>query len=304
MRPANRCRDGLSEPRDRCSHAFLIMKKPVTLLWVASLVIISVAAAHAFPFHHRQTLVWQENFNDTATSQPDPAVWDYEHGKGRWGNNEIEDYCAFNSSESPCDPEKPNAFVSRGYLHIAARRTPDGSYTSARMLSKGLKTFQYGRIEARIKIAAGQGIWPAFWMLGEDSDTTHWPACGELDVMEVIGKQPDTVHGSAHGQGFRGPGLTAAYAFPDHRPLAAGFHRYGMLWSPGKVQFYIDHPRHPYAMYTPSDMPKGGVWPFDSRPFYLLINVAVGGDWPGNPNASTVFPAEMLFDSLKVWKLQ
>ena len=253
----------------------------------------------------KEKLVWQDNFKSSHGVRPDPSVWTYDVGGDGWGNGELETYCAYGSDKSPCDPDHPNAFVGTdGYLHLVARKTADGRYTSARLRTLGRKSFRYGRFEARIKVTSGQGLWPAFWLLGEDIHAAGWPACGELDVMENIGKEPTIIHGSIHGKGFPGPAVGTVGSLPDHASLAAAFHNYGMIWSPGRVAYYIDDPSHPYAVDTPASMPQGGVWPFDNRRFYLLLNLAVGGGWPGNPDKSTRFPAEMLVDYVKVWQLQ
>ncbi|NYF88730.1 glycoside hydrolase family 16 protein [Tunturiibacter empetritectus] len=251
----------------------------------------------------KEKLLWQETFHSIANPQPDPAIWTYDTGGDGWGNGELEFYCAYGSGKPPCDSAQPNAFVADVLLHLVARKMPDGRYTSARLLSKHLKSFQYGRIEARIRIPAGQGIWPAFWLLGEDIDTVNWPASGELDVMENIGKEPDTIHGSIHGKSFTGTLLGTPAKLPDGAPFAAGFHTYGMIWKPGSIAYYIDDPAKPYVTYTPKDLPPGAVWPFDNRRFFLIVNLAVGGDWPGNPDPTTAFPSEMLVDYLKVWEL-
>lgn len=251
----------------------------------------------------RETLVWSDEFSATAPqSRPDPANWSYETGAGGWGNQELETYCAYGSNAAPCNASQPNSWVGRdGYLHIAARRVGKDQYTSARLVSLGLQSFQYGRIEARIKIPRGQGMWPAFWMLGDDVRTAPWPACGEFDIMENIGRTPDTVYGSIHGTGFTGEIISNRYSLPNHAAFADGFHIYGMLWSPGKVQFYVDDPHNVYATETPADLPPGAVWPFDKGKFFFLLNLAVGGPWPGSPDATTQFPQEMLVDWVRVY---
>ncbi len=252
-------------------------------------------------------LVWQETFDAQKTgASPDPAVWGYAEGGDGWGNGEQEVYCAWGSSKGPCDPKQPNAFVGDDkLLHIVARKTADGHYTSARLLSLGKKDFKYGRIEARIRLPhGGQGIWPAFWMLGADSESNHWPACGEIDVMENLGKEPMIVHGTLHGPGFPAVGYGEPTELPDKAHFADSFHDYGLLWSPGRVAFYVDDPDKPFAVYTPGDLRPGAVWPFDGRAFYLLLNVAVGGGWPGPPDANTSFPTEMLVQSIKAWELK
>jgi len=251
----------------------------------------------------KETLVWSDEFNSTALqSQPNPANWTYDTGAGGWGNHELETYCAWNSSTAPCDPSHPNAYVaSDGYLHIVARSLSNGAYTSARLKSEGLQSFQYGRIEARLKIPEGQGIWPAFWMLGANEATVPWPACGEFDIMENIGNDLSTIYGSIHGTGFTGDRISNRYSLPDHASFAAGFHTYGLLWSPQKVQFYVDSPANVYATETPASLPAGAVWPFDSSKFFFILNVAVGGSWPGPPSAATQFPQQMLVDYVRVY---
>jgi beta-glucanase (GH16 family) len=254
----------------------------------------------------RETLVWSDDFNSTTTrARPNPANWNYETGGNGWGNHELETYCAYGSNTPPCDAAQPNAFVGRdGYLHIVARSLGHGVYTSARLTTEGLRSFQYGRIEARIEIPRGQGMWPAFWMLGDDIAAVRWPACGEFDIMENIGKTPDTIYGSIHGAGFTGHIITNLYSLPNHAPFADGFHTYGILWSPNEVQFYVDSPSNVYATETPADLPSGAVWPFNKGRFFILLNLAVGGAWPGNPNASTKFPQQMLVDYVRVYQEQ
>ena len=269
----------------------------------------NVGAAKTQHAGAKEKLVWSDEFSaQGAQSQPNPANWRYETGGGGWGNQELETYCAYGSNAAPCRADEPNAYVgSDGYLHIVARSVGNGQYTSARMTTEGLQSFQYGRIEARIKIPEGQGVWPAFWMLGDDVKTVQWPACGEFDIMENIGKTPDTVYGSIHGTGFTGHIITNRYSLPDVNgsgaAFGAGFHVYGMLWSPGRVQFYVDSPRNVYATETKADLPPGAVWPFDDGKFFFLLNLAVGGAWPGNPDASTKFPQEMLVDWVRVYRM-
>jgi beta-glucanase (GH16 family) len=250
-----------------------------------------------------QTLVWSDEFNGTTSaSAPNAAHWSYETGTGGWGNRELETYCAYGSSQSPCEAAQPNAFVgSDGYLHIVARRDSQGHYTSARLKSQGLKSFQYGRIEARIKIPKGEGFWPAFWMLGDNIGNVKWPACGELDIMENIGKEPGTIHGSVHGTGFTGTAIGLPYTLPQDAAFGDAFHIFGLIWSPKKIAYYVDDPANVYATFTPSSLPKGAVWPFDDGRFFFLLNLAVGGDWPGPPDQSSKFPQEMLVDYVRVY---
>jgi beta-glucanase (GH16 family) len=251
----------------------------------------------------QETLVWSDEFSGTAAqSAPNPANWTYDTGSGGWGNDELEIYCSYGSNAPPCDPKNPNAYAGNdGYLHIIARQPSPGVYTSARLKSQGLQSFQYGRIEARIKMPEGQGFWPAFWMLGDDINSVDWPACGEMDIMESVGFIPSTNYGSIHGTGFTGKLIGTAYNLANGAKFGDAFHTFGILWSPKLIKFYVDSPTNVYATYTPSSLPNGAVWPFDGRKFFFILNVAVGGSWPGSPNATTVFPQEMLVDYVRVY---
>ena len=251
----------------------------------------------------QEKLVWNEEFNgNTPQSAPDPQNWTYDTGANRWGNHELETYCAYGSSTAPCDAATPNSYVgSDGYLHIVARKSAKNTYTSARLKSQGLRSFRYGRLEARIKMPAGQGFWPAFWMLGNDIHHSPWPACGEIDIMESIGKSPSNNYGSIHGTGFTGTSITTSYTLREGK-FADAFHTFGILWSPGEMKFYLDDPSNVYTTYTPASLTAGGIWPFDSRNFFFILNLAVGGDWPGSPDASSVFPQEMLVDYVRVYE--
>jgi beta-glucanase (GH16 family) len=204
-----------------------------------------------------------------------------ETGGGGWGNNELESYTA--------RPE--NAKVQDGNLVINAIQEnftgTDGitrPYTSARLKTQGKFDQKYGRFEARIKIPAGQGIWPAFWMLGNNIDTAQWPSCGEIDIMENIGKEPSMVHGSLHGTGFDS---TATYTLSTGK-FADDFHVYAVEWEPGVVRFYVDG--NLYDTRTSASVPA--------------LNVAVGGNWPGSPDGTSTFPQTMLVDYVKVYTKQ
>jgi beta-glucanase (GH16 family) len=251
-----------------------------------------------------EKLIWSDEFNtNVQQSAPDPHNWTYDVGGGGWGNREYETYCAYASNTAPCDQAAPNAYVSRdGYLHIAARNPAKHIFTSARLKSQSLRSFRYGRIEARIKMPGGQGFWPAFWMLGDNIDSVKWPACGEIDIMESVGKMPAMNFGSIHGSGFTGTSITTAYTLPNGEKFADGFHTFGILWSPREMKFYVDNPANVYATYTPASLTSGGVWPFDSGRFFFILNLAVGGNWPGPPDATSVFPQEMLIDYIRVYE--
>lgn len=253
-------------------------------------------------------LVWSDEFTNTtgSSAQPNPAVWTYDTGGGGWGNSELENYCSWNSSATPCDAANPNVYVGAdGYLHIVARQPAAGTYTSARMKSQGLFSVLYGRVEARIRVPEAQGLWPAFWMLGNNIATENWPACGELDIQERINAalSPDWNEGSIHGAGFTGQNLGTRYSFPSGQ-TAAGWHTYGLIWQPGSVRYYIDDPTHTYATYTSASLASlsGAIWPFDSgNAQFFILNLAVGGSWPGSPNSTTPFPSTTLVDYIRVY---
>src|SRR5229473_7962766 len=244
------------------------------------------------------TLVWSDEFNGKDGSLPDPAKWAYDIGGSGWGNHELEYYT--NRSE--------NARIEDGKLVITARQEaysgPDGkkfNYTSARLKTQGLFSQAYGRFEARIKLPAGQGMWPAFWMLGDNFGSVGWPKCGEIDIMENVGKEPGINHGSLHGPNSTKAtsDLTATLALPAGQTLSNDFHVYAIEWEPEAIRFYID--ANLYATFSPAQWPPGGTWVFDHR-FFLILNVAVGGDWPGSPDDTTEFPQTMLVDYVRVYK--
>ncbi len=240
------------------------------------------------------TLSWSDEFDGPML---DTTKWTRETGGGGWGNNELEYYT---------DREQ-NARIEGGQLVITAAKErftgPDNvtrQYTSARLKTQGKFNQAYGRFEARIKIPYGQGIWPAFWMLGEDINTAGWPVSGEIDILENIGREPTTVHGTIHGPGYSGAsGIGASYSLPNNARFAEDFHVYAVEWEPTAIRWYVDDAL--YQTRTPSDLPNGGRWVFD-HPFFMLLNLAVGGYWPGEPDATTVFPQTMLVDYVRVYK--
>jgi len=241
-------------------------------------------------------LAWSDEFNGASGSLPDSSKWIMETGGAGWGNNELETYT--NRTQ--------NVHVQDGKLVIVASKEKytgtDGiarDYTSARMKTAGLFEQKYGRFEARIKIPQGQGMWPAFWMMGNNIEKAGWPTGGEIDVMENIGKEPAIVHGSMHGPGYSGAkGLSAAYNLPTGK-FADDFHIFAVEWEAAAVRFYVDG--NLYETRTPADLPAGQAWVFDHS-FFILLNVAVGGDWPGSPDSTTVFPQPMLVDYVRVYR--
>jgi beta-glucanase (GH16 family) len=274
-----------------------------SLLLILSMIPVACAGGSATqpPPPTGYTLLWSDEFNTGST--PDSSKWTYDIGGNGWGNNELEYYT-----------NRPqNAQISNGNLVITALQETytgaDGvtrNYTSARLKTQGLFSQAYGRFEARIKLPAGQGMWPAFWMLGNNITADGWPKCGEIDIMENVGKEPATNHGSLHGPSTTSPtsDLTATFTLPavagQPAPrLSDDFHIYAAEWEPGVVRFYLDS--NLYATFTSSQWPAGGTWVFD-HPFFIILNVAVGGNWPGAPDATTVFPQTMLVDYVRVYK--
>jgi beta-glucanase (GH16 family) len=287
--------------------------------------IVSAAALIAFAFAVTASAqawgdpVWSDEFNSTESgTAPDPTKWTFDVGGSGWGNHELEVYCAPGSSAPAlCDAKHPNAFQDgHGHLIIRASRVseepvPTGSWTSARLKTLGLKDFQYGRMESCIKLPVGAGLWPAFWMLGT---VGKWPAGGEIDIMENIpesggsgaGLGPTKVESTIHGPSSSARGLfslTQIFTFPGGQRVAdstPACHVYGAIWSPFMVQFYVDDWRKPFFIRTAADVPAGGRWVFNA-PFYFLLNLAVGGDWPGPPNNATPSPADMIVDYVRVY---
>jgi beta-glucanase (GH16 family) len=247
---------------------------------------------------HAQTWgspVGQDEFNGALNSPIDSTKWTYDTGN-LMVNNELEIYCAPSSSTAPCDNTNPNAFID-GAGHLVIQQRLNGStWTSARLKTQGLQTFQYGRIESSLEIPSHIGLWPAFWMLGSNIDTVSWPACGEVDIMEnwpALGAAKNAT--SMHGPGYSGgSSLTSQFVFPGSERIDTAFHTYGIIWSPNMVQFYLDNPSNITFVRTAADTPSGSPWPFNNT-FFLLTNMAVGG-LGGTPDngTPTAAPAMML----------
>jgi beta-glucanase (GH16 family) len=263
----------------------------VSALWI--LLFASVGSTTA----QQRVLVWSDEFDGQVNSAPDYSKWRFATGGGGWGNDELEYYTS----------RRQNAFINgKGQLVITALREkytgPDNvtrNYTSARLTTKGKFTQKFGRFEARIKLPFGQGIWPAFWILGDDIDSVGWPYCGEIDIMENIGREPSANHGSLHGPGYSGGSpLSGSYTLPNGQ-FSDAFHIFAIEWEPTAIRFYVDG--NLYETRTPADVPSGGRWVFD-HPFFILLNVAVGGNWPGSPDARTLWPQTMLVDYVRVYR--
>jgi beta-glucanase (GH16 family) len=243
------------------------------------------------------SLVWSDEFNGADGSAIDQSKWTAEVGGSGWGNHELQYYTT----------RTDNAFQSGGSLVIKANKEKytgadnvTRDYTSGRLITKNKFTAAYGRFEARMKIPYGQGIWPAFWLLGSNINSVGWPQCGEIDIMENIGKEPSIIHGTIHGPGYSaGNGLSSSYTLPGNQRFADSFHTFAVEWEPNVIRFYCDGIL--YKTRTPADLPQGRAWVFN-QPFFILLNVAVGGAWPGNPDGTTVFPQTMQIDYIRVYQ--
>jgi beta-glucanase (GH16 family) len=243
-------------------------------------------------------LIWSEEFSGPAGSSPNQNNWNFDTGGKGWGNEELESYTSRPQNAS-LDGQGDLVITARSESYTGSDGIPR-KYTSARLQTLQKFQFQYGLVEARIWVPAGQGLWPAFWLLGAEGyeSSNSWPACGEIDAMEVLGSEPNVVNGTLHGPWPSEPkGIGGTAESPT--PLSSGFHVYGVEWAPQRISFLLDGVV--YKTITPADLPPGSAWPFD-HPFFVLLNLAVGGDWPGSPNASTQFPAQMLVDWVRVWQ--
>jgi beta-glucanase (GH16 family) len=242
-------------------------------------------------------LVWSDEFNGSAGASPASTKWNFDTGGGGWGNEELESYTA-----RPANAE----LDGQGHLAITARAEKytgaDGvtrDYTSARLQTLNTFQFRYGLVEARIQVPAGKGLVAQFWMLGKEAyEQENWPACGEIDTMEVLGSESNVVNGTLHAPWSWAPTGVQGQA-ESATPLSAGFHTYGVEWEAERISFLLDG--SVYKTITPADLPAGAAWPF-KHPYFLLMDLAVGGEWPGSPNASTHFPAQMLVDWVRVWQ--
>ncbi|GAA4272046.1 glycoside hydrolase family 16 protein [Aquimarina gracilis] len=246
-------------------------------------------------------LVAEDNFD--VDGQIDTSFWNFDIGDGSeqgipgWGNNELQFYT----------DRTENVTVENGFLLITAREEDfnGARYTSARLQTKGKIQQRYGRFEARIRLPFGQGMWPAFWLLGDDSDGSIWPQIGEIDIMENTGDAPTEIFGTVHGPGYsREESISKTYTLENDR-VDTGFHIYGIEWGPNYINYYIDDVL--YYQITPEDVDEEtngeGKWVFNDRPFYIILNLAVGGNLPGAPNEETVFPQTMVVDYVRVYNI-
>ncbi|WP_321997686.1 family 16 glycosylhydrolase [Draconibacterium orientale] len=246
-------------------------------------------AANDSEYFSKLELVWEDNFDDDAVNTDN---WTFETGSGGWGNNELQNYTAGD-----------NAVVKDGILTITAEKVNDdkvpGSYTSTRIITSGKKEFTYGRMEIRAKLPSGTGIWPAIWMLGANIGTAGWPACGEIDIMEYVGYQPNTVHATVHtsaGYGGNGSGNNKALETAEEE-----FHVYGLFWTEKELVFYTDSPENVTHRYAPTNKNNDN-WPFN-KPHFFILNVAVGGNWGGAQGIdNSIFPQSMEVDYVRVYQ--
>ena len=243
-------------------------------------------------------LIWNDEFNGPAGMPPDPLKWTANIGGDGWGNGELEYYT-----------NNGNAYQDgQGHLVIEARQeSPAGlqcwngpcKYTSARLTTADRMSFTHGRVEARIKIPYGQGLWPAFWLLGSNCGPVEWPTCGELDIMENIGKEPSVNHATIHGPNYSGGnGISNTYTMNGH--YSDNYHIYAVEWDSSHISFFVDGAN--YLVVTRAQVEAKGQWVFDHA-FNIVLNIAVGGGWPGNPDGSTVFPQKMYIDYVRLFQL-
>lgn len=231
-------------------------------------------------------LIWHDEFDG---SKIDTANWTYDLGAGGWGNGEAQYYTS----------RPDNARIENGMLVIEARQEKyeDAYYTSARLKTQGLQEFQYGRIEARLKVPAGKGLWPAFWMLGASFNGGNWPDCGEIDIMEYIGKEPDLIFGTLHGPGYSGALGISQWNRQTYN-IADEFHTYAIEWEADEIRWYYDEAL--YHTVTRADVGERE-WVFD-QPFFIILNLAIGGVLPGPVGLDTAFPAQYLVDYVRVYQ--
>ncbi len=241
----------------------------------------------------RWVLTMADEFDGAEGTPPNPAIWTYDVGGNGWGNGQLE----YNTNRV-----ENVSLDGTGNLRITAREESylGNDYTSARIKTQGLFEQEYGRVEARIKLPPGQGLWPAFWMLGANIDEVGWPQTGEIDVLEFRGQQTDRIIGSVHGPGYSGADpISTVFRLPDGEEFTDDFHVFAVDWDPGQIRFWVDS--EVYQTITTAFVSARGEWVFD-QPFFLLLNLAVGGGFVGPVGGNTEFPADMLIDYVRVFE--
>lgn len=236
-------------------------------------------------------LVWEDNFDGAQGQLPDARKWIFDVGGDGWGNNQL---------EHNTDRAENVQLDGNGNLAIISRKEnyAGNAFTSGRIKTKGNFEQAYGRFEGRIKLPYGPGLWPAFWMLGADIDEVPWPQCGEIDIMEYRGQEPTIAHGSIHGPGYSGRfAITKSFHIQNSR-FDTDFHLFAIEWGENYIDYFVDD--NYYLRITPDDL-EGDEWVYDD-PFFILLNVAVGGDYVGFPTDETIFPQTMLVDYVKVYR--
>lgn len=244
------------------------------------------------PLDTSWSLIWSDSFDGPAGTVPDPDVWVPDVGGDGWGNEQLE----YDTDR----PENASLDGSGRLVITAIAESYEGNdYTSARLTTKDTVSFGYGRYEADIQLPAGQGLWPAFWLLGTEIDTVSWPDCGEVDIMEFKGEDPDTSYATVHGPGYSGAGgLTADYSLREGT-FADGFHTFAVDLDPDSVAFWVDGAR--VQVLHPGDLPPNTSWVFDNE-WFMILNLAVGGFFVEEPEDPSVFPASMLVDEVRVYE--
>lgn len=244
-------------------------------------------------------LLWADEFEGPAGAAPDQGRWRQEIGGGGWGNGELQYYTG--STANAATDGNGNLAITAREESLPGARCHYGTcrYTSARLLTEGRFSHAYGRFEARLKVPQGRGFWPAFWMLGDNVFTDGWPLSGEIDVMENVGQEPGTISGSLHGPGYSGVrSLSGVHELPAGRAVGENFHVFTVDWEPDRITWYMDGVK--YSTKSRAETP--GSWVFDHK-FFLLLNLAVGGHWPGPPDGATSFPQSLLVDYVRVYEL-
>jgi beta-glucanase (GH16 family) len=238
--------------------------------------------------------LWQDEFDGPAGQSPDATKWSFDVGGDGWGNQQLEYTTA-----------RPDNVALDGAGHLAITAHAEAymgkSYTSGRINTLSQFTHAFGRFEARMQMPSGQRMWPAFWLLGNDLPSVGWPDCGEIDIVENRGQEPNLVHGTVHGPGYSGGnGITASHPVPG-APLSAGFHVYAVEWIANQIVFSVDGAN--YFTLTPQQLPANTQWVFD-HPFGVILDLAVGGTFVGAPDATTTFPQTLLVDYVRVYAPQ